>query len=214
MDTGLQNNEKFWVDKNDNNKWSVLNNSFVYNSHQEISNPNNIANTEFGKVLASNDANNILVVGAPNDSDGRAFVYKRGGDNSTFNLFQVLESPPQDPALNKLDVYDADAKFGSSVAISPDGKYILVGAPQASNVRTYYKGNYAVGTPYTIEDIVKYKEQLWKVVNPILPEDPSVDFTTFDSHVFAKESTYDSVTGNYTPLTPVSYTHLTLPTKA
>ena len=203
MDTGLQNNEKFWVDKNDNNKWSVLNNSFVYSSHQEISNPNNIANTEFGKVLASNDANNILVVGAPNDSDGRAFVYKRGGDNSTFNLFQVLESPPQDPALNKLDVYDAGAKFGSSVAISPDGKYILVGAPQASNVRTYYKGNYAVGTPYTIEDIVKYKEQLWKVVNPILPEDPSVDFTTFDSHVFAKESTYDSVTGNYTPLTQI-----------
>ena len=202
-DSGLQSNEKFWVDQNDNEKWAVLNNKFVYKTHQEISNPNVTVNTLFGQVLSANDSNTILVVGAPNESDGKVYIFKRPSDATTATLVQAIDCPTQDSILNSLEVFDAGSKYGSSVAISSDGKYLMVGAPEASNVKTYYKGDYDVANTYVIGDIVKYKQQLWRVVNPILAEDPSVDFTTFDSHAHAKESTYDSNTGNYDPISSI-----------
>jgi hypothetical protein len=69
-----------------------------------------------------------------------------------------------------------------------------------------------------VGDIVKHKEQLWKVVNPVLGQDPSVDFTTFDAASFWNEVEFDAginayptikqmITGNYS-VAGVSTDHL------
>ena len=47
--------------------------------------------------------------------------------NFDVTKFTLREKPP------KLQ------KFGSSIALSQDGKYLVVGSPNASNVKTKYK---------------------------------------------------------------------------
>ena len=44
-------------------------------------------------------------------------------------------------------------------------------------------------TNYNVNNIVQYKNQLWRATNQITGQDPSVDFTTFDGSAFYREST-------------------------
>ena len=52
--------------------------------------------------------------------------------------------------------------------ISPEGDFILVGAPDASNLKTEYKGQYVDTQNYATGNIVQYKKQLWRATNQII----------------------------------------------
>ena len=62
------------------------------------------------------------------------FVYKRTNRAKGFKLLQVIE--PESYAA-------AGQKFGSSIELSEDGKWLIVGSPNASNVKTNYKDNFS-----------------------------------------------------------------------
>ena len=77
----------------------------------------------------------------------------------------------------------ADAqRFGAAVAISPDGAYIIVGSPNAANVKTkYIPGGFVAGTNYSKGAIVSNEEQLWKALVSIQGELAAIQFNSFNS---------------------------------
>jgi len=79
-----------------------------------------------------------------------------------------------DPALSK---------FGQSIDVSEDGEYLVIGAPDASYVKTKFKGNFDTDTSYVKGDIVRYKESLWRANREILPKIEDQPFSTFDSYI-------------------------------
>jgi len=104
------------------------------------------------------------------------------------------------------DITNAD--FGRSIAVSPDGEYLIAGIPQASNVKTRlaYKTDASTGlstfdfqpdATYIKNDIVRYRESLWKANREILPQITNQPFSTFDTYVnIASTADADSTTLN------------------
>jgi hypothetical protein len=204
---GFKNNDLFWVEDDNNAEWVTLKNNKVWQNHQQIVNFNTDSMASYGTAMSVDGSNNVMAV---SDLNLGIYIYKRGSDSGQFTLRQVIDVPQ--------NIWTGNADFGASLDISADGKYIVVGAPKASQVRSYYKGNYSTITAYDVGDIVKHKEQLWKVVNPVLGQDPSVDFTTFDAASFWSEVEFDAgtnvyptikqmITGNYS-IAGVSTDHL------
>ena len=83
-------------------------------------------------------------------------------------------------------------KFGQSVDISPDGKYIIVGSPEASELPTRFKGDFVPTSGYTKNEIIKYRESLWRVNREILPQTGAAEFSTFSSYAYLLDADNDS----------------------
>jgi hypothetical protein len=122
-------------------------------------------------------------------------------DDLASSKWTLTDSPAE-----YFDITDSD--FGRSIAVSPDGEYLVVGIPQASNVKTRlaYKTDASTGlstfdfqpdATYIKNDIVRYRESLWKVNREILPEIANQPFSTFDTYVnIASSADADSTTLN------------------
>lgn len=72
--------------------------------------------------------------------------------------------------------------FAKSFDVSPDGEYLVVGMPQASNVKTKFTGEFIPTIPYTKGDVVKYQESLWKSNRDIAAEVTFYAFDTFNTY--------------------------------
>ena len=95
----------------------------------------------------------------------------------------------------KSNGYSLKSNFGHDVAISPDGKLAVVGAPNATNISDNIKGDFREAGPvgvadaeYKTGDIVKYNENYWKAVRNIPAENNAIEFSTFDSYAFFEET--------------------------
>ena len=188
-ETGIRDNEKFWIETSDDGKWKVVNNKFVYKTANEISTTSTSSDESFGQVIAVNKNNTVVLVSQPTDSDGAIYVFIRGTESGSLRFSQKIEAPTQDPLLTSLDLFGSSSSFGSAVDISPDGNFVVIGAPTAGNLKTEYKGVFNPSTNYNVNNIVQYKNQLWRATNQITGQDPSVDFTTFDGSGLYREST-------------------------
>ena len=194
VDQGLKDDEKFWVDQSNDGKWKIVNNKFVFKQHDTVSSTTDSGDVSFGQVLSANKNNTILLVGQPDENDGQIYVFSRGTESATLRLIQVIQSPTVDPIYQQTDLFGSNSKFGQAMEISPEGDYILVGAPDASNLKTEYKGQFVDTQNYATGNIVQYKKQLWRATNQIIGADPSVDFTTFDAAGLYNEATGSAIT--------------------
>ena len=188
---GLAENDTFWIDESDANRWAVVKNNSVYKSHQEISNTK-LTNTNFGKSIAANAKNTLLAVSATGEDEGKVYIYERGTESGQYTLLQIIESPTENIFSSTSQVFNTGVQYGDNLALSDDGLHLIVGVPNATNIRSNFKGTYVPSNNYNVNEIVQYKEQLWQALNQVYSKDDSVDFTSFDSHVFAFESTYDA----------------------
>ena len=188
---GLAENDTFWIDESDSNRWAVVKNNSVYKSHQEISNTKS-TNTNFGKSISANAKNTLLAISATGEDEGKVYIYERGTESGQYTLLQIIESPTENVFSSTSQVFDTGVQYGDNLALSDDGLHLIVGVPNATNIRSNFKGLYNSSNNYNVNEIVQYKEQLWQALNQVYSKDDSVDFTSFDSHVFAFESTYDA----------------------
>lgn len=197
---GLQENDTFWVDQSDDDRWAVLKNNSVYQSHQEISNTKN-TDTQFGKSISANNNNTLLAISAPTESEGKIYVYEKGTETGQYSLLQIIDSPVENIFDSNSQTFDTGVEYGRTLALSDDGLHLMVGVPNASNIRTNFAGTYDPELTYNVNQTVLYKEQLWQALNTIYSRDDSVDFNSFNSHVFAFESTYNANLFQYTNTT-------------
>ena len=175
-ETDISDDELIWVDSADSdNKWAVLKASNAYNFDEDIYNPNN--SDMFGDSLATDADNTFIAVGSPTDGEGKVYVYKRQQDGST--VYGTIQ-PHQ--TLEPIENFDNGAsRFGDSVTMSPDGKYIVVGAPDATYVKSAFKDNFDFATNYKLGAIVQYKGGLYKARRRVFGRTDNIVFGTFDS---------------------------------
>ena len=195
--------QRLWID-NYKGEWGVLENNSVYLNSQAITNTSDYDSTDqgFSDSVAVTENNNNVFVSSPNDLNGKVSIYRRTREQSELLLDQelLLEN---DDLFNKTDV-----DFGKSVAVSPDGEYLIVGIPKASNAKTKlsYKTDASTGTStfdfqpdasYVKNNIVRYRESLWSANREILPQVGNQSFSTFDTYVnIASQADADSTTLN------------------
>ena len=189
LNSELKAGELIWVDDDDSTRWVVLQNSPVYSSHQVIANPAtaDYPGDGFGKVIASNSRNTILIVSA--ETIEKVYVYLRASDNVNYYLAQELNAPT--------DLYTGAGKFGSSIALTDNGDYLVIGAPNASNVKTKFQGPFNTGLSYVAGDIVSHLETYWEAQWPITAATGALTFPSFYSTSVIHDTNYNAGTNSY-----------------
>ena len=173
-------NTTIWLDNVGTDEWKVLENNNLFSVDSEITGPDTEDDPDFeysktfASVIASNRSGNVIIAGDPDNSNGRLFVYKRNSSRVGYKMIQVIE-----PAAYAAD----NQKFGASVDLSEDGKWLLVGSPNASNVKTNYKSAFSLSTDYDKDDIVSYKDRIWKAKFDLPSVTAGANFNTFSSVV-------------------------------
>lgn len=168
-DTG----DRIWIDNKGDGNWGVYSNKNVFSVHDEVLNPTE-EDDGFGYSFDANASNTVVAVSSSSQragEDGILRIYTRNIESFPNNFYQ---------ALQPTDVYTGVGKYGFSVSVSQDGKYIAVGAPLASNVKTRFKGNITVGEIYNQGDIVRNRGTLWKARVDILDWTDSTSTITID----------------------------------
>ena len=165
---------ELYLDKDLNNRWKVLERSSSLVESEEINNPNSVPES-FGTSFAVDSRNTVLVVGSPNDEDGKVFVYVRASASGNYKLAQTL--------VLQTGIADSGSRFGSSVAVSQDGRWIVVGAPGASNVASLYQGDFDENRDYAIGDVVRLRDNLWRATAPIQRFLESVPLGSWNSYL-------------------------------
>ena len=187
INSELQNGEKIWVDNDDTGTWAVLQNKPTYSSHQLISNLYTGEDHEFGQFIATDDRNTILIASAVGQE--KVYVFNRVADNVNYYHRQTIEAPT--------DLYTGSGKFGSSIALTDDGKHLVISAPKASNVKTKFKGDFDGGVSYVSSEIVRYLEAYWEAQFPISAATGALTFPSYWSTAFIEEANYDAVNNSY-----------------
>ena len=179
-----------WVDNYSNNLWGVYKNNPVYTERQTLTNPALFDSTdhEFSSSMSVTKDNNNLIVSAPGVGDGVVYYYRRTKDTNN-----LVQDPPILPPEDLFDI--TESRFGESVSVSEDGKYLAIGIPDASNVKTKFLGDFNPAVSYIKNDVIRYRESLWKANKTILPEIDNQPYSTFDTYVnLASLSDADSTT--------------------
>ena len=166
------NNDRFWIDDIGNGVSAAYDNRPILSKVQNIT-ATRESSEKFGKSVAASFNNTIFAVGAPDIDDGKVYIYTRGSDALDLRLNQTLEPNPVYHNIVNCD-------FGSSVAMTPNGQYLYVGAPLASEVRARYKGMLDPLQEYQQGDIVSSKGVLWEAQRTVTVESSTINLESQD----------------------------------
>ena len=207
FDTQLYEDETVWLDDNGTGKWSVLQNKKRFINDKEITNTSGV---DFATSIDVDKNNSNIVVGSPgvNDSSvnlSKISIYNRQTEFGNINLVNNINEPTV--------LWDTANDYGSSVAISADGRYIAVGAPKVSNVKSQFVGDYNSSVVYNQGDIVKYTEELWLARRTIQPSTVT-SLNTFRSTAIVLDEKYDDQTLSYPGIEYVIRGNYSFPSEA
>ena len=186
---------KIWLDTAE---WKVLSNNEPYSLLGKVPG-DETGLTRFAEHVDSDKRNVVLGVGSPQaDDNGKIFVYTRGGNSQNWNFTQIVEPIDQ--------LSDVNQRFGQSFAFSPDGKFLIAGSPEASNVKTKFKGQYDPAQNYENTEIVSYSDVNWEALVDIRGATDAQPMGSFGAiaevyqkyNVFNDETAFNNIVlGNY-----------------
>jgi hypothetical protein len=154
LPSSLKRKELLWSDKQGNDKWAVWENDPVYTSKEfEQAFPG--ANNQFGTAFTVNQRGDKAVV---SDANNNVKIFEL--DPSNIWLPKQAISPLTGIASNS-------GSFGKSMCLSPDNEWLFVAEPQASNVKTRYRGKLTVGEIYNEGDIVTVNYVHWRALHTV-----------------------------------------------
>ena len=188
----LPTGQTIWVDDDDTGKWTVLKSKQVYELKPNIINTTagllDSTQKDFGSSVSVTENNNTVAITAPKDLNGSVYIFTRPSDNTEVGLLQQIDE--------QAFLYDSNGGFGTSAALSPDGKYLAIGSPNASNVKSKLKGDYVNTKTYATGDIVLYSDQLWRAKRPI-EADAVQNFQSHASNQQSISDDYDTTSSSY-----------------
>lgn len=205
--------EVIWVDSIDSeNRWAVIKAEESFNLAEDIINPA-INNISFGSSIATSNLGDYVAVGSPDEGTGKVYIYRREKDGSTaYGTMQLRQTLVPTTGFST-----GSSKYGSSLTMSPDGKFLIVGAPEASRVKSAYKEDFNLTTTYPRGSIVQYNGGLYRSRRTVRGQANNIVFGTFDnasrwrSELYKLYGTYEDipliVTGDF-PLTDTTTDHI------
>ena len=148
-----KNKSRIFIDNSGDNIWEVVEKNKQYLA-KTLSDYGIVTPQNAGTSVLYDNNNKQMFSSIP--GSGLVTVYAEG---PTSLLLKQIISPPDGFYSNAL------GSFGKSMAISPDGKFLVVGAPDASGVKSRYRGEWGADVFYQQDDIVLYESRLWKAKN-------------------------------------------------
>ena len=117
---------------------------------------------------------------------------------------EIFDINNWDEASNPSEFLDSyKSNFGKSISVSPDGEYLAIGIPNASGIKTNLIYNdqgtidFDPNKEYSKNNILRFRETLWKANRTILPQIAKQPFSTFDTYInIANATDADSTTLN------------------
>lgn len=153
----LSSGSKLWIESDQNNRWEVIQKSIQYLDKQLTLNYGITDPTDVGQNVLYIESSDTVFVGLPRNN--YVLGYK---ESSTEIRLQHIIAPPDDfsGSMNN--------SFGRSMAVSPDGRFMLVGAPRASGIPSKFREEFDPTEDYRAGEIVVYAGKLYQAINDIV----------------------------------------------
>jgi len=164
----LENGSKMYIDDNGDNKWEVIEKNKSY-TDKKIENFGLSDPDRAGEKVVYSDVLKQTLVGIPHSGYVISYVETPTG----LDLKQIVEplSEFRDEVLGS---------FGKEIAISPDSRWLAVGSPLASGIKSNYKGAFNPAGFYVTGDIVLYNGKLYKATRNIQGDGSTINVYTED----------------------------------
>ena len=148
----LPTNSKVWIDQTGTGGWSVLNRTKQY-STARIDGYDLTAASYLGTAVVYTESLDKVIASMPGSNTVGIFVE----GTTELTPSQLITSPEGfETTFNK--------KFGKTLAVSPDGRWIVVGIPTASAVPSFYRGVYNPSTNYPAGSVIRSNGKLWRAL--------------------------------------------------
>jgi hypothetical protein len=153
----LSEGARLWIDNNGSNEWEVLEKIKQYTNKQNQT-VNLLETKKLGFQTLYDDNLKQIIVSDPELS--RVICYGETED-------VLVPRSLVEPSSNLLD--KLNDSFGYSMAISPDYQWLVISAPDSSNINSRHKGIYNDQLSYILDDTVIYQEKIYKATSIISP---------------------------------------------
>ena len=147
----LPSTAKLWVDNNGDNIWEVSQKSNKYSQHSLVVDYHTVDPKNLGYKVLIDAQRNLVCASMP--PSGCAYTY-----DYTSNDLAISQTIYPQYGFEPYGV----GSFGMSMAISPDGAWLLVGSPLASEVPSNFVGTYNANANYRSINIVRYQGLLYQ----------------------------------------------------
>jgi hypothetical protein len=176
----LSTGSKLWIDNNGNSRWEVIEKQKQYDvktlTQAGVPTPQGL-----GKKVIYSERLLQTITSMPNLATVLSYVESEDG----LQLRQIVTPP-----LGFID--NVTGSFGTALALSPDSRFLIVGSPLATDIRSQYQGDFDPAVDYLADDIVLYDGRLWKATNDV----PAVPGSDLDDSTWI-----DVYNENWTPAT-------------
>lgn len=154
----LKNNSRLWIDNNGEDLWEVISKKKQYNT-KTIRDAGIASPSSLGTKVLYSDSLKLSFVSDP--ASGVVAVYSETSSN--LNIKQIITPPP---GLEN----SVKGSFGKKMALSPDDRFLVIAAPDASGIPSNYLGdldkflNIPPLGPKNIaaNDLFLYRGRLWR----------------------------------------------------
>jgi hypothetical protein len=162
----ITNGAKLWIDNNGSNKWEVVEkqSQFAVTELAEYGISTPIGN---GKSVIYSDILTQTISSMPGSNMVVAYIERADG----LKPFQTLL---------RSNTISTSGVFGESLAISPDGKWLAVGSPNANGVYSDFQETFNPIASYSKGDIVLYQGRLWRAKINTNGDGSTINLTTED----------------------------------
>lgn len=188
IDYKFTDSEKFYANSDGTGKWAVYTRKPVFTS-SELVPERRTENLRFGAGFSITPDSSLIAVGSV-DKEVRLYLRVRAGDP----LISIQTILPVDTYADS----SVPTGWSKSVAISSDGRYLAIGAPDASGFKSFYRGKFSPIQSYNAGRIVSYNQLLWKSKKFISASSttvPGEDLTEWEITNVIPVEAYESVPG-------------------
>ena len=151
----LSNRTKLWIDDNGSGLWEVIEKVKQY-THKSIQNYGTTNPLNAGYKVLYDDSSRQTIVSIPESK----YVICYSETANGLSPRHIIE-----PLISFSD--RLNGSFGHEMALSPDGKWLAISAPLASDISSFYRNEFSVNENYDQGDIVLYDGELWQASEQI-----------------------------------------------
>lgn len=149
----LKQGSRLFIDNNGDNLWEVVEKQKQYTS-KKINDYGIATPIEAGTKVIYDNNHRHIISSIPKSGFVMCYV-----ENTSGLILKQIINPPIGISTRLMN------SFGQKMAVSPDGRYLVIGSPLATDVPSDYRGEWNPTAQYAANDVVLYAGRLWKARN-------------------------------------------------